>query len=67
MNETNHQDWLNKGPWYKISICLKLHGIRFEDFITQTITDQCNLMCYLVVHYILQLDYKDDERIIGDR
>ena len=25
MDENNHQDWLNKGPWYNISICLKLH------------------------------------------
>ena len=35
MNKTNHQDWLNKGPWYNISICSKLHGSRFDDFITQ--------------------------------
>ena len=21
INETNHQDWLNKGPWYNTSIC----------------------------------------------
>ena len=33
MNETNHQDWLNKGPWYNRSICSKLHGGRFEDLI----------------------------------
>ena len=35
MNKTNHQDWLNKGPWYNISICSKLHGSRFEGFIIQ--------------------------------
>ena len=47
MNETNHQDWLNKGPWYNRNICSKLHGSRFEDFITQARTDQNNIMCYL--------------------
>ena len=30
MDVNNHQDWLNKGPWYNTSICLKLHGSRFE-------------------------------------
>ena len=30
MDENNHQDWLNKGPWYNTSICLKLHGSMFE-------------------------------------
>ena len=37
-NKTNHQDWLNKGTWYNTPICLKLHGSRFEDFITQART-----------------------------
>ena len=67
MNETNHQDWLNKGTWYNISICSKLHGSMFEDFITQARTDRYNLMCYLVAHDRLQLDYKYYESIIGDR
>ena len=34
MNKTDHQDWLNKGPWYNRPICSKLQGIRFEDFIS---------------------------------
>ena len=67
MNETNHQDWLNKGPLYSTYICLKLHGSRFEDFITQARTDQYNLMCSLVSHDRLKFDYKDDEISIGDR
>ena len=67
MDKNNHQDWLNKGPWYNTSICLKLHGSRFEDFITQARTDRYNLMCSLVAHNKLQLDYKYDEIIIGDR
>ena len=67
MNEINHLDWLNKGPWYNRNICSKLHGINFEDFITQARTDRYNLMCDLVAHDRLQLDYKYDEISIGDR
>ena len=33
IDESNHPDWLNKGPWYKKDICSKLHGKLFEDFI----------------------------------
>ena len=65
--ENNHQDWLNKVPWYNTSICSKLHGSRFEDFNTQARTDIYNLMCSLVARDRLQLDYKDDESNIGDR
>ena len=60
MDQTNHQDWLNKGPWYNTSICLKLHGSRFKDFITQARTYRYNLMCSLVDHYILQQYYVMD-------
>ena len=62
MDKNNHQDWLNKGPLYNTYIYSKLHGSRFEDFITQEITDRYNLMCFLVAHDRLQLDYKDDQR-----
>ena len=65
MDENNHQYWLNKGPWYNTSICLKLHGSRFEDFITRSRTDRYNLMCSLVAYDRLQLYYKDDESSIG--
>ena len=67
MDENNHQDWLNKGPWYNTSIYSKLYGSRFEDFITQAITDRYNLIHYLVAHDKLQLYYKDDESSIADR
>ena len=67
MDKNNHQDWLNKGPWYNTSICSKLHGSRFEDFITQVRIDRYNRMCYLVAHYRLQLYYKYDESSIVDR
>ena len=60
MDKNNHQYWLNKSTWYNTSICSKLHGSRFEDFITQAGTYIYNLMCSLVSHDILQLDYKDD-------
>ena len=66
LNKTNHQYWLNKGPWYNTSICSKLHGNIFESFITQARTDQYNLMCCIVANDRLQLDYKDDEISIGD-
>ena len=66
MDENNHQDWFNKGPWYNTSICLKLHGSKFEDFITQVRTDIYDLMCYLVAHYKMQPYYEYDEISIGD-
>ena len=67
MDKDNHQYWLNKGPWYNKSICSKLLGSRFEDFITQARTDSYNVMSSLVAHDKMQPDYKYDERSIGDR
>ena len=49
------------------NICSKLHGIKFEDFITHSRTDLYNIMCSLVAHDRLEPDYKDDESSIGDR
>ena len=34
IDESNHPDWLNKVTCYNTSICSRLHGILFEDFIT---------------------------------
>ena len=65
--KSNHLNWLNKVPWYNRNVCSKLHGIRLEDFITQARTDRYNLMCSLVAHDGLQLDYKNDESSIEDR
>ena len=48
IDKINHQDWLNKGPWYNIDICSRLHGILFEDFIIHARTDRYNLTCSLV-------------------
>ena len=64
MNDINHLDRLNKGPWYNRNICSKSHRSRFEDFITQARTDRYNLMCYLVAYDRLKLDYKDYESSI---
>ena len=36
---SNHLDWFDTGPWYNKHVCSKLHGITFEDFITQDRTD----------------------------
>ena len=63
----NHLDWLNRGPWYNKNICSKLHGIKFEDFITQDRTDQYNIMCSLVDNNRLQTDYKNNKSSIGDK
>ena len=65
--KNNHLDWSNKDPWYNKNICSKLHGIKFEDFITQASTDQYNIMCYLVAQDRLEPYYKYNESIIGDR
>ena len=65
--KSNNLYWLNKGPWYNKHICSKLHGINFEDFVTQARTDRYNIKCSLVAHYRLEPYYKDDESSIGDR
>ena len=67
MDENNHQYWLNKGPWYSTSICLKLHGSIFEDFITHTRVDRYNIMCSLGEHDKMQPNDEDDEISLGDR
>ena len=67
IDKNNHQDWLNKGPWYNTSICLKLHGSMFEDFITHARTDRYNIIFYLVARDKIQPAYEYDESIIGDR
>ena len=59
INEINHQDWVNKVPWYNISICSRLHGSLFEYFITHARTDRYNLMCSLVSHDKKQPAYED--------
>ena len=64
---SNHQDWLDKVPWYNTSICSRFHGSLFGYFITHARTDRYNIMCYLVAHDRKQPAYEDEERILGDR
>ena len=63
MDKNNHQDQLNKGPWYNTPIRLKLHGSTFEDFITQAVRDIYNLVFSLVAHDKM---HEDDESRLGD-
>ena len=67
IDESNHQDWLNKGRWYNTDKCSRLHGSLFEDFITHARTDRYNIMCYLVSHDKKLLSYEYFESSIGDR
>ena len=50
IDESDNQDWLNKGTWYITAIYSRFHGILFEYFITYARTDRYNIMCYLVAH-----------------
>ena len=50
IDESNHQYWFDKGPWYNRFICSRLHGSLFEGFITHARTNRYNLMCSLVAH-----------------
>ena len=67
MDESNNQDWLNKGLWYNTTICLRLHGSMFEYFITHAISDRYDFMCSLVAHDKIKTAYEYDESSIGDR
>ena len=67
LDENNHQDWLNKGPWYNTAICLRFHGSLFEDLITHARTNIYSLVCSLVAHDKIQPSYEDDESSTGDR
>ena len=59
IDKSNHQYWLNKGPWYNTAICSRLHGSLFDDFITHARTDRYNLMCSLFAHDKKQPDRED--------
>ena len=66
INKINHQDWLNKCPWYNTGICSRLHRSLFQYFRTHARTDRYNIMCFLVSHDKIKPYYEDDERNIGD-
>ena len=53
--EIQNSDWMTGGPWYKTSICKKLHGNVFEGFIINAITDRYNIMCSI---YEYEIDHQ---------
>ena len=61
IDKTNDQDWLNKGPWYSRTICLRLYGSMFEDFITNARTNRYKHLCYLVDHDTKKPAYEYEE------
>ena len=38
------------GPWYNTSICKKLHGKLFEEFIINARTERYNIICNIDSH-----------------
>ena len=42
--DKNNPDFMTGGPWYNTSICKKIHGTVFEEFIRNEITDRYNIM-----------------------
>ena len=45
--DIKNSDCLTGGPWNNTSICKKLHGKIFEEFIINARTDEGNIMCYI--------------------
>ena len=67
IEESNNQDWMNKGPWYNTYIMFKVAWKSVWIFLTHKITGSYNLMCYLVADYKKLPAYEDDGSSIGDR
>ena len=42
----NNPNFITGGPWYNTSICKKLHGTVFEEFVRNARTERYNVMCY---------------------
>ena len=57
MGESNHPNFLNKGPWYNTYICSRSHVSFFEYFITHARTDRYNLLCSIFAHDKIQPSY----------
>ena len=58
--EKHNPDQITGGPWYNTSICKKLHGTVFEEYIRNSRTDRYNLMCFIDAHEKHQPSYVDD-------
>ena len=63
--EEKNPDWFNKGPWYIKTICYKLHGTEFEDFIINSRTYRYNIICSITEYYRQQPTYVDDSISAG--
>ena len=48
--ENQNSEWITGDHWYNTSICKKLHGKLFEEFIRNAKTDRYNIMCYIYAH-----------------
>ena len=48
------------GTWYNTSICKKLHGTVFEEYIRNARNDRYNLMCSIDAHVKQQPSSFDD-------
>ena len=59
-DENNHQNWLNKGPWYNTDIYSMLHVSMFKYFITHSRTERYNLVYSLVAYDKKLPAYEDD-------
>ena len=46
----NNPDWITGGPWYNKSICKKIYGTVFENYIINARTDRYKIMCYIDAH-----------------
>ena len=46
----HNSDWITGGPWYKTSICEKLHGKMFEELIRNERSDRYNIVCSIDAH-----------------
>ena len=67
IEENNHPNWFNIGPWYNTDICSKLHGKVFEYFIKNARTYRYNIMNSIIVHNKQEPTYVDDEISGGSR
>ena len=51
---------MTSATWYNTSICKKLHGTVFEEFIRNARNDRYNLMCSIDAHEKQQPSSFDD-------
>ena len=48
--DIQNSDWMTGGPWYKSSICKKLHENIFEGFIMNAGTDRYHTRCSIFAY-----------------